>query len=76
MRLRIFFILNCTLCLQMTASTQNFPLLNEIDEHHNSNNIDWNKNAFETLLVKYSIFLILKTKCQTSFLYSLDIKFA
>jgi len=30
---------------------KNFPLLNEIDEQINSDNIDWNKNAFQTLLV-------------------------
>ncbi|CAF0905033.1 unnamed protein product [Adineta ricciae] len=30
--------------------TENFPLLNEIDNELNSDNIDWNKNAFQTLL--------------------------
>ena len=31
--------------------TKNFPLLTEIDQEINSDNIDWNKNAFQTLLV-------------------------
>jgi hypothetical protein len=35
----------------MTSSTKNFPLLNQIDEGIYSDNIDWNKNAFQTLLV-------------------------
>lgn len=30
---------------------KNFPLLNEIDDEINSDNIDWNQNAFQTLLV-------------------------
>jgi len=29
----------------------NFPLLNQINEDLNSDSIDWNKNAFQTLLV-------------------------
>jgi len=36
----------------MTGNTKNFPLLNQIDEGINSDNIDWNKNAFQTLLVR------------------------
>jgi hypothetical protein len=31
--------------------TNNFPLLNQIDEGIHLDNIDWNKNAFQTLLV-------------------------
>jgi hypothetical protein len=29
----------------------NFPLLNQIDEGISSDNFDWNKTAFQTLLV-------------------------
>ena len=31
--------------------TNTFPLLNQIDEGLHSESIDWNKNAFQTLLV-------------------------
>jgi hypothetical protein len=34
-----------------TTAVKNFPLLNEIDEQINSDDIDWNQNAFQTLLV-------------------------
>ncbi|UJR37177.1 hypothetical protein I4U23_029885 [Adineta vaga] len=34
----------------MSTMARSFPLLNEIDDEINSNNIDWNKNAFQTLL--------------------------
>ncbi|CAF4659973.1 unnamed protein product, partial [Rotaria magnacalcarata] len=34
----------------MTTIMKNFPLLTEIDEQNNSDNIDWNTNAFQTLL--------------------------
>jgi hypothetical protein len=37
----------------MAAMMKNFPLLNEIDEQINFENIDWNKNAFQTLLVGF-----------------------
>jgi hypothetical protein len=37
----------------MAIIMQNFPLLKEIDEQINLENIDWNKNAFQTLLVKF-----------------------
>ncbi|CAF0878408.1 unnamed protein product [Adineta steineri] len=33
-----------------SSNTKNFPLLNQIDEGIHSNDIDWNKNAFQTLL--------------------------
>ena len=32
--------------------TNNFPLLNQIDTEIHSDQIDWNKNAFQTLLVR------------------------
>lgn len=32
-------------------TTNTFPLLNQIDEGIHSDNIDWNQNAFQTLLV-------------------------
>ena len=32
-------------------TTNTFPLLNQIDEGIHSEDIDWNKNAFQTLLV-------------------------
>jgi hypothetical protein len=38
----------------MATIMKNFPLLNEIDEQINYENIDWNKNAFQTLLVSFS----------------------
>lgn len=34
-----------------SLNIKNFPLLNQIDEGSHSNDIDWNKNAFQTLLV-------------------------
>ena len=37
----------------MATIMKNFPLLNEIDEQSNSENLDWNKNAFQTLLVGF-----------------------
>lgn len=37
----------------MTLTMKNFPLLNEIDEQNNVDNIDWNTNAFQTLLVSF-----------------------
>ena len=48
----------------MAAITKNFPLLTEIDEQINFDNLDWNKNAFETLLV--SLFLRKKTTSQSN----------
>lgn len=33
-------------------TTNTFPLLNQIDEGIHSEDIDWNKNAFQTLLVR------------------------
>jgi hypothetical protein len=38
----------------MATIMKNFPLLNEIDEQIHLENIDWNKNAFQTLLVGFS----------------------
>jgi len=37
----------------MATIMKSFPLLNEIDEQINLDNIDWNKNAFQTLLVYF-----------------------
>jgi hypothetical protein len=45
----------------MAIIMQNFPLLKEIDEQINLENIDWNKNAFQTLLVRF-LLLINKKK--------------
>jgi hypothetical protein len=42
--------------IKMTTIMKNFPLLNEIDNQINSDNIDWNKNAFQTLLVCFFLF--------------------
>ena len=43
-------------------TTKSFPLLNEINKQIHLNDIDWNKNAFETLLVrlieKYIFFFV------------------
>ena len=39
---------------QMATMMKNFPLLNEIDEQINLENIEWNKDAFQTLLVGFS----------------------
>ena len=37
----------------MITMTENFPLLNEIDNELNADNTEWNKNAFQTLLVRF-----------------------
>ena len=33
-------------------NTKSFPLLHQINEGIHSDDIDWNKNAFQTLLVR------------------------
>ncbi len=37
--------------IMMSNIIKNFPLLNQINEGIYSDNIDWNKNTFQTLLV-------------------------
>ena len=39
----------------MATGVKKFPVLNDIDERLNCDNLDWNKNAFETLLVRSSL---------------------
>jgi len=55
----------------MATIMKNFPLLNEIDEQINSDNIDWNKNAFQTLLVCF--YYEIKNEYIKTCLYLLDI---
>ncbi|CAF1003091.1 unnamed protein product [Adineta steineri] len=50
----------------MATMTKNFPLLNEIDDELNLNNIDWNKNAFQTLLTS-------NLPMTTIFYYAIDV---
>jgi hypothetical protein len=47
---------------------KSFPLLNEIDEQINLDNIDWNKNAFQTLLV-YIFIIKLKLNIKIFFVF-------
>jgi hypothetical protein len=46
--------------------TNNFPLLNQIDEGIHFDNIDWNKNAFQTLLTS-------NLPMKTIFYYAIDV---
>ncbi|CAF1301336.1 unnamed protein product [Rotaria sordida] len=52
----------------MTTIMKNFPLLNEIDEQNNSDDIDWNINAFQTLLTS-------NLPMTTIFYYAIDVGF-
>ncbi|CAF2120518.1 unnamed protein product [Rotaria magnacalcarata] len=52
----------------MTTIMKNFPLLTEIDEQNNSDNIDWNTNAFQTLLTS-------NLPTTTVFYYAIDVGF-
>ena len=43
------------------VNNKTFPLLNQIDQGTFSNDLDWNKNAFQTLLVNsFELYLSLK----------------
>ncbi|CAF1132040.1 unnamed protein product [Rotaria sordida] len=52
----------------MTTIMKNFPLLNEIDEQNNSDDTDWNINAFQTLLTS-------NLPMTTIFYYAIDVGF-
>ncbi|CAF3205339.1 unnamed protein product, partial [Rotaria sp. Silwood2] len=52
----------------MTTTMKNFPLLNEIDEQSDLDNIDWNINAFQTLLTS-------NLPMTTIFYYAIDVGF-
>ncbi|CAF5066136.1 unnamed protein product, partial [Rotaria sp. Silwood1] len=52
----------------MKSTMKNCPLLNEIDEQNNSDNIDWNTNAFQTLLTS-------NLPPTTIFYYAIDVGF-
>ena len=43
--------------------TKNFPLLNEIDQQIHSDKLDWNQNAFQTLLVRLRLNLVFRVIC-------------
>lgn len=45
----------CEKSFGMATGVKKFPLLNEIDQRINCDSLDWNRNAFETLLVRSSL---------------------